>query len=115
MKLRLGLNLVNDTKAKNLHQLYFSDPSTTDTMSFPINESTPDGDYYLGDIVINIDQLRRQANELDVPEKEELARLITHSTLHLLGFDDQGAEEEKLMRQSENNVLSKIFKKFTQR
>lgn len=115
MKLRLGLNLTNDAKTKRLHQQHFDDSSTTDTMSFPINEPTPEGDYYLGDIVVNIDQLKCQATELSIPEKEELARLITHSALHLLGFDDQDPTQEKLMRQSENNVLGKLFQKFTLR
>jgi probable rRNA maturation factor len=111
----MGLNLTNDEKTMRLHDEHFSDSSTTDTMSFPFNEATPEGDYYLGDIVVNYDQLKRQAEELSIPEKEELARLITHSALHLMGMDDQTEEGSAQMKQSENNVLAKLFKKFTPR
>lgn len=115
MKMHLGLNLTNDDKTRRLHEEHFGDPTTTDTMSFPINEPTPDGDYYLGDIVVNIDQLKRQADELAIPEKEELARLITHSTLHLLGLDDQTEEGSAQMRASENRILAQLFRRFTPR
>ena len=115
MNVHTGLNLTNDAKTQRLHEQHFNDATTTDTMSFPLNELSPDGDYYLGDIVVNYDQLKKQAAELSVPEKEELARLITHSALHLLGFSDGDDKSEKLMRQSENNVLGKILKKFTRR
>ena len=111
----MGLNITNDAKTKQLHHQHFNDSSTTDTMSFPFNEVTPEGDYYLGDIVVNYNQLQRQAQELSIPEKEELARLITHSALHLMGLDDQTEQGSAQMKQSENNVLSKLFKKFTPR
>jgi probable rRNA maturation factor len=115
MTIRTGFNLTNDHKTQQFHAEHFGDPSTTDTMSFPINEPTPDGDYYLGDIVVNFDQLKRQATDLSIPEKEELARLITHSALHLLGMDDQSEQGSAQMKRSENNVLAKLFKKFTPR
>lgn len=115
MNIHIGLNITNDAKTRKLHEEFFGDPSTTDTMSFPLNEATPEGDYYLGDIVVNYDQLKRQAAELSIPEKEELARLITHSALHLMGLDDQTLQGSEQMKSSENKVLSKLFKKFTHR
>lgn len=115
MKIHMGLNITNDAKTKQLHQDHFNDASITDTMSFPLHEVTPEGDYYLGDIVVNYDQLKRQAGELSIPEKEELARLITHSALHLMGMDDQTEADSSQMKQSENNVLEKLFKKFSPR
>ena len=69
----------------------------------------------MGEIVVNFDQLKRQADELSISQKEELARLITHSALHLLGFNDDTEEASAEMKDSENKVLSKIFKKFTPR
>jgi probable rRNA maturation factor len=115
MKIHTGLSITNDAKTARLHEEHFDDPSTTDTMSFPLNEATPDGDYYLGDIVVNYDQLKRQASDLSIPEKEELARLITHSALHLMGMDDQSEANSEQMRRSENSILAKLFKKFTPR
>lgn len=115
MRILTSLILTNDDKAKQIHQEFFNDPSTTDTMSFPMNEVDENGNYYLGDIVVNYDQLKRQAEELSIPEKEELARLITHSALHLMGLEDQTEQGSAQMKQSENNVLSRLFQKFTRR
>jgi probable rRNA maturation factor len=115
MKIKTGLTIVNDSKSSQIHAEHFNDASATDTMSFPFNEATPEGDYFLGDIVVNYDQLKRQAEELSIPQKEELARLITHSALHLMGLDDQTEQGSQQMKQSENNVLSKLFKKFSPR
>jgi probable rRNA maturation factor len=115
MRTRTTITITNDSTTKQLHQQFFNDDSTTDTMSFPFNEVTPEGEYFVGDIVVNFDQLKRQAEELSVPQKEELARLITHSALHLLGFDDDTEEASGQMKKSENNVLAKIFKNFTPR
>ena len=115
MRTRTSLTITNDQKTKKLHQQFFADDSTTDTMSFPMNEATPDGDYFVGEILVNFDQLKRQPDELSISQKEELACLITHSALHLLGFNDDTEEASAEMKDSENKVLSKIFKKFTPR
>lgn len=115
MKIFTSLTITNDQKTKEIHQQYFNDPETTDTMSFPFNEVDENGNYFLGDIVVNYDQLKRQAEELSIEEKEELARLIVHSALHLMGLDDQTDKGSQQMKESENNILTKLFKKITPR
>lgn len=115
MKVKMGLNIVNDGKTSQLHEEFFGDASTTDTMSFPFNEATPEGDYFLGDIVVNYDQVKRTAEELSLSEKEELARLIVHSALHLMGLDDGDEAGFEEMRTSENRVLGQVLGDFTER
>jgi probable rRNA maturation factor len=51
-----------------------------------------DGSYYLGDIVVNIDQAERQAVEYENSVEEELAELVEHGVLHLLGVHHEGDE-----------------------
>ncbi|MFA6032946.1 MAG: rRNA maturation RNase YbeY [Myxococcota bacterium] len=60
----------------------------------------------LGDIVISRDTLKRQAAEYGVTEDEELARLLIHGILHLLGWDHQKAAERKRMRGLEDELLT---------
>lgn len=115
MKIKTGLTITNDDKASRLHEEFFNDASTTDTMSFPFNEATPEGDYFLGDIVVNYDEVKRTAKDLSLPEKEELARLIVHSALHLMGMDDATEDSAEEMRQSENRVLGKVLGEFEER
>ena len=74
---------VDDEAMKNLNRKFRHKNKTTDVLTF-----TSDGTY-LGDIVISIDQARRQS----VTEKHSLATeiryLIVHGLLHSLGYDHE--------------------------
>lgn len=61
----------------------------TDVVTFP-RESEQEGDGAIyGDILISIDTAMTNAQELDVPFKQELYRVMTHGALRLLGIDNQ--------------------------
>ena len=47
----------------------------------------------LGDIIISVDKVKEQALEYGHSEKREFAFLITHSMLHLFGYDHMEADE----------------------
>lgn len=87
-----------------------TDDSTmdTDVISQLIDESLPDGTKYLGEIVVNEDQVRRQARGYGVSEAEEMARVVAHGVLHLLGYEDDTPEKREAMKAVEDSVVSKI-------
>ena len=58
-----------------------------------------------GDIFISVDRVRDNANSFEVAFEEELARVMIHGVLHLIGFGDQTKEEKELMRQEESACL----------
>jgi rRNA maturation RNase YbeY len=60
---------------------------------------------YLGEIYISLEQARRQAREYKVTLKEELLRLATHGTLHLLGYDHKKKNQAKIMKAKEEKYL----------
>lgn len=62
----------------------------------------------LGDIILNMDRVISQAKEFGHSEKREFAFLITHSMLHLLGYDHMTEEEEKLMFKKQDAVLDSM-------
>ena len=63
----------------------------------------------LGDIVISAERLREQAIEVGHSLERETAYLTIHSVLHLLGYDHiDEAEEKKLMRSREKEILALI-------
>ena len=63
----------------------------------------------LGDIVISAERLREQAIEFEHSLERETAYLTIHSVLHLLGYDHiDEAEEKKLMRSREKEILALI-------
>ena len=94
---------------------------STDVLSFPEFELTPgelpdeeDADpgtglIPLGDMVISMEHVAAQAVEYGHSRKRELAYLVTHSVLHLLGYDhlDEG-EQKKQMRAREEAILAQL-------
>lgn len=108
--LKLGLVFVDDRKMKKINRQYLGRNVTTDVVSFPIKEKLPDGFYHLGEIVVSLDQARRQAKELGVSEEEEIARLVTHGALHLLGYEEGKIKGGKKMQQVQEKVVKTVMK-----
>ena len=75
-------------------------------MRFPFPEGEPPP---LGDIVISVPQAIRQAEAQDVPLLRELALLIVHGALHLLGHDHYEDGELGEMQRLERAALAEIF------
>jgi probable rRNA maturation factor len=63
----------------------------------------------LGEVIISYPQARRQALERGEPMGRELALLIVHGVLHLVGHDHQAPEEEARMKAREAAALQAVF------
>ena len=63
----------------------------------------------LGDMVISMEHVAAQAKEYGHSQRRELAYLVTHSVLHLLGYDhlDEGPQK-KQMREREEAILAEL-------
>ena len=81
-------------------------PSAIDETSFFIVDSGPK---YLGEVVISYPQAQRQATTEEGGLEREMALLIAHGVLHVLGFDHMEAEDTAAMRAMENKVLSSVL------
>ena len=88
----VSIAFVDDEAMKNLNRQFRRRNKTTDVLTFPADETYGDPNRRgrpLGDIVICVDQARRQA----VTEKHSLATevryLIVHGVLHALGYDHE--------------------------
>lgn len=57
----------------------------TDVLSFEMSQKLPDGTLLMGDIVVDREQAARQAKELGHSVEEEIAFLVAHGALHLMG------------------------------
>ena len=94
---------------------------STDVLSFPMFDLVPGqlpgeenmdpgtGLIPLGDMMISLEHVEAQAKEYGHSRKRELAYLVTHSALHLLGYDhlDEG-EEKARMRAREEAILAEL-------
>ncbi len=86
---------------------------TTDVLAFAQREGpgpAPD-ENLLGDVVICIDQARRQAAENRVPLERELAMLLVHGVLHLLGYEHEGvdAATRRRMFRRQSRLLERLW------
>lgn len=59
-----------------------------------------------GDIYISIDRVKENAKQYQQTVKDELHRVMAHGVLHLCGYGDKSASEEKKMRKMEEKWLS---------
>jgi len=100
--------LAGDALLKRLNKEFAGKNKTTDVLSFSFEENiTPQkGLHYIGEIYISLEQAKRQAKEYAVTLREELLRLVTHGTLHLLGYVHHKKDEAKLMRKKEEEYLN---------
>lgn len=89
--------------------------SVTDVLSFPYQEFDEPGvfddpdieedEVILGDIVICADRVVEQAREFGHSQKRELAYLVTHSMLHLIGYDHMTPEDEEQMSAEAEKIM----------
>lgn len=109
---QISLSFVSKDEIKNLNSLYRGKDRATDVLSFPqfeVDEEVPeDGEILLGDVVICLDVCREQAEDYGHSFQRELVYLFIHSICHLLGYDHEGDEEKKVMREAEERALSHI-------
>jgi len=71
----------------------------------------PDGVTRLGEVIISYPEALAQAKEQGHLLERELALLVIHGILHLLGYDHQEPQEEKKMREREKELLRKYSPK----
>ncbi|HEY6828009.1 MAG TPA: rRNA maturation RNase YbeY [Gemmatimonadaceae bacterium] len=90
----LSITLVDKRAMARLNQLHLGHRGPTDVISFGFRRAA-DSDPVVGDIYIAPDVARDNARDAGVAVREEIARLVVHGTLHVLGHDHpEGAERE---------------------
>jgi probable rRNA maturation factor len=105
----VSIALVDDDSMRNLNRQFRKKNKTTDVLTFPADDSDADPNAKgrpLGDIVISIDQARRQATDQKHSLATEVRYLILHGTLHALGYDH--ATDDGEMNELELKVREKV-------
>lgn len=120
----VSLTLAGDAHIHGLNRRYLDRDEPTDVLSFPMGDddalgkeaaggdpgggTEPREPFLLGDVVVSVDRARDQASEHGRPFPEELARLVSHGVLHLLGYTDESEEASAAMHAKENAVLTRL-------
>lgn len=90
-------NYILDINQRFLHHDYFTDIITFDYC---------EGEKLNGDLFISIDTVRENAIQYGDGFPRELSRVMVHGILHLIGYDDHTAAQQKQMRAKEDYYLS---------
>ncbi len=115
----LGLVITNQERVQELNRDYRKKDEPTDVLAFPMLASgekpetdsppfvtPPDGIQHLGEVIISYPQAVIQAEEHQHPIKKEIAVLIIHGVLHLLGYKHSKPEPRRQMKTREAEILS---------
>lgn len=105
LKEEMNLVFLDTAAAKRLNNDYRHKNYATDVLSFPMT-----GEMGLGDLVICLPVIKKQAKEHDLKFEEELAYVILHGVLHLLGYDHElSVREDRIMMRLQDRVFERLI------
>ncbi|OGL45495.1 MAG: rRNA maturation RNase YbeY [Candidatus Schekmanbacteria bacterium RBG_13_48_7] len=120
----ISVKFVDDKTMTLMNKIYRNMSQTTDVLAFAMLEekgkpfdpaevqsifldhkNSPDIPLYLGDILISVDQAKKQAFEVGNHLNKEIALLLIHGLLHLIGYDDTIDTNKTRMWEFQNYLL----------
>ena len=125
----INVSIVNDSKIKKINKEERNIDKVTDVLSFPILDLKKTKDYkkfyknkklniefldldtntvLLGDVVINKNKVLSQSKLYNHSIKREYAFLLTHSFLHLVGYDHMKKNDEEKMCKEQEKILNNL-------
>ena len=125
-EVEISLTITDDAGIQEMNREFRGIDKPTDVLSFPTIEYDEPGDFSVideqeldllnpdtgnimfGDIVINENRVRSQAEEYGHSIRREFAFLVAHSMLHLCGYDHMEAEEAAVMEKKQSDILNKL-------
>lgn len=105
---RVGILLAGDDELHRLNRDFRGKDRPTDVLSFPADPDDSETGDYLGDVAVSMERALEQAPRFSASLDEELARLIVHGVLHLLGYDHHTPADGRRMKARERRYLAGI-------
>lgn len=111
----LGLVVTDAETVRRLNRSYRGRDEATDVLSFALLEdheasfvAPPDGVLHLGEVLLSYPQAEAQAREQGHTVEWEVALLVVHGVLHLLGYGHEDDEGEARMQATSDLVLARV-------
>jgi probable rRNA maturation factor len=95
----VSIAIIGDKKIKELNKKYRGIDKITDILSFKGEED------FLGEIIINYAQIKRQAKKFKSTAGQEFIFILVHGLLHLIGFDDKTEKDRRRMIKKGENFI----------
>ncbi len=111
--------LIDEQEMSEYNERFLNRSGPTDVLAFPLEDLlpgiVPDRDPHgpplmIGDVIVAPAYIRRQATEHDVAFEDEMALMVTHGVLHLIGYDHIVDEDAERMEKRERDILAKVGK-----
>lgn len=123
-EIEVSITFVDDRLIQALNKTYRGIDQATDVLSFAFDEEVAGAGvvpvpingpeiHLLGEIVLSLERVKRQAEEYEHSFVRELAFLTVHGLLHLLGYDHQEEKDTQEMRKMEEDILCRKYKFFS--
>lgn len=117
-KLYISITLTTPEHIHEINKQYRNVDRATDVLSFPMFEKEEidnkiakhdfEHEDVLGDIVISIEQVEKQAKEYVHSFEREFAYMLVHGFYHLMGYDHIKEEDKVKMRPKEEKILNDL-------
>ncbi|MCH2672899.1 MAG: rRNA maturation RNase YbeY [Dehalococcoidia bacterium] len=125
-RLIIDVYFIDNNEMKKLNDKHLGNNYETDVLSFNYYEGWKNGKLLtnhglfpgeenlneLGELFLSIPKILQQAKENDVSSLKELSTMAIHGTLHLLGYNHEVLNEEKIMFSKTDKILEGITEEF---
>lgn len=100
---------VGERVIRRLHRNWMGEDSVTDVLSFPSGPAVPvppgGEEVYLGEVVVCVSVCESASRRRRIALHLEIARMLIHGTLHILGYDHERVSDARRMRARERRYL----------
>lgn len=117
LNLYISITLTIPDIIRDINKKYRNIDKPTDVLSFPMFQKEEihkliqakyEVQDVLGDIIISIPKVKKQAEEYGHSFERELSYMVVHGFYHLMGYDHMNDKDKKEMRQKEDEILNKL-------
>jgi probable rRNA maturation factor len=111
-RIELGITLTDDVQQQYLNRRYRGRDVSTNVLTFrawePGIHAPPGATLLLGDVVLALETVAREADRQLKPFRDHVRHLIVHGVLHLLGCDHRSKADAITMERLETSILAKL-------
>ncbi len=102
----LEVSIISGKKLLEINRTFLNHDFETDIITFQYGKSKKK---LSGELLISLDDAKRNAKKFSVALRSELFRLLVHGILHLAGFDDKRAVDRRIMINKQEKLLKNYF------
>jgi len=104
----LSIRLVENEESTELNSTYRGKEGPTNVLSFPFGSPVPMDPRLLGDLIICVPIVEKEAEEQGKKLHHHWAHMVVHGCLHLLGYDHIEDDEAEIMEKLEKKILQTL-------